>query len=112
MGVTAPTVSRMVKSLEAIGLVRTKRDPHDRRQRVVELTKEGLARIRAAIDSFIGGRIGQKILDRAFGRHGMRRMSRAAVIFQRMCDYEYLLDCMRETCGDSAKLHYPWHPDD
>jgi hypothetical protein len=29
-----------------------------------------------------------------------------------MCDYEYLLDCMRETCGDSAKLHYPWHPDD
>jgi DNA-binding MarR family transcriptional regulator len=112
LGVTAPTVSRMVKSLEALGLVRTERDPFDRRQRIVELTKTGLARIRAAIACFIGGRIPRKILDRALGRHRPGNQSRSQTIFLRMCDFEYLLGCIREMCGDSAKLHYPWHPDD
>ena len=112
LGVTAPTVSRMVKSLEELGVVRTERDPFDRRQRIVQLTREGLARIRAAIECFMRGRIPRKILDRAFGRHGERRTKRADTIFSRMCDYEYLLRCIRETCGDTARLHYAWHPDD
>jgi DNA-binding MarR family transcriptional regulator len=112
LGVTAPTVSRMVKSLQALGLVRSERHPGDRRQRIVQLTKAGLERIRAAIQCFHGGRIGRKILDRAFGRHRMRGMSKASVIFTRMCDYEDMLGWIREMCGDSARLHYPWHPDD
>jgi DNA-binding MarR family transcriptional regulator len=112
LGVTAPTVSRMVNSLQALGFVRAERSRYDRRQRIVHLTETGLERIRAAIECFIGRRVGQKILDRAFGRHRKRRTSRADVIFQRMCEFEYLLQCIRETCGDSAGLHYPWHPDD
>jgi DNA-binding MarR family transcriptional regulator len=112
LGVTAPTISRMVKSLEALGIVRTERDRFDRRQRIVQLTKEGLARMRAAVECFMRGRIPRKILDRAFGRHGEPGAKRAHVIFARMCDYEYLLGCVRETCGDTARLHYDWHPDD
>ena len=111
LGVTAPTVTRMVKSLEALGIVRTERDWYDRRQRVVRLTKEGLARIRAAIECFMRGRIPRKILDRAFG-HGERGTKRAGVIFQRMCEYEELLRRIRDMCGDTARLHYDWHPDD
>jgi DNA-binding MarR family transcriptional regulator len=112
LGVTAPTVTRMVKSLEALGLVSTKRDSFDRRQRIVQLTKTGLDRIRAAIECFIQGRVAKRILDRALGRHGLRGHSRGHAIFLRMCDFEHLLGCIREMCGDSAKLHYPWHPDD
>jgi DNA-binding MarR family transcriptional regulator len=112
LGVTAPTVSRMVKSLEALGLVCTRRDTYDRRQRIVQLTKAGLASIRAAAECFIERRVAKRILDRAFGRHGQRGKSWTEVIFGRMCDFEYLLGCIRETCGDSATLHYPWHPDD
>jgi hypothetical protein len=57
------------------------------------------------------GRIPRKILDRAFG-HGERGTKRAGVIFQRMCEYEQLLRWIREMCGDTARLHYDWHPDD
>ena len=112
LGVTAPTVSRMVKSLEALGIVRTERDWYDRRQRIVRLTREGLARIRAAIECFMRGRIPRKILDRAFGHNGERGKSRAEVIFLRMCEYEELLRRIRDMCGDTARLHYDWHPDD
>jgi DNA-binding MarR family transcriptional regulator len=112
LGVTAPTITRMVKSLETLGVVRRERDRHDRRQRIVQLTREGLARIRAAIECFMRGRVPRKILDRAFGRLGVRGMKPAAVIFQRMCEYEDLLRCMRDMCGDTARLHYDWHPDD
>jgi DNA-binding MarR family transcriptional regulator len=113
LGVTAPTVSRMVKSLEALGVVRTERDPFDRRQRIVRLTKAGLARIGAAVECFIGRRGAKRILDRALGRHLPRGGgSRTSVVFTRTCDFDYLLGCIRDTCGDGATLHYPWHPDD
>jgi hypothetical protein len=58
------------------------------------------------------GRIPRKILDRAFGHNGERGKSRAEVIFLRMCEYEELLRRIRDMCGDTAKLHYDWHPDD
>jgi DNA-binding MarR family transcriptional regulator len=41
LGVAAPTVSRMLASLEELGLVVREVDEEDRRQRYVELTKEG-----------------------------------------------------------------------
>jgi DNA-binding MarR family transcriptional regulator len=102
----------MVKSLQALGFVRAERSHGDRRQCLVELTEAGLERIRAAAALFIDGRVAKRILHRVLGRHGVRGKSRAEVIFGRMCDFEDMLRWTRETCGDSAKLHYPWHPDD
>jgi DNA-binding MarR family transcriptional regulator len=111
LGVTAPTVSRMVKSLEALGLVRTERDRYDRRQRCVELTKAGLATIRAAAECFIRGRIGKRILQRAFAC-GVVGARRTEAVFQCTSETEDMLRCIRQMCGDTATLHYPWHPDD
>jgi DNA-binding MarR family transcriptional regulator len=111
LGVTAPTVSRMVKSLRALGLVRTERGLVDRRQRYVELTKEGLARIRAAAECFIRGRIGKRILKRAFGV-GLTGGARTGEVFRQTNEFEDMLRCIRWMCGDTATLHYPWHPDD
>jgi DNA-binding MarR family transcriptional regulator len=111
LGVTAPTVSRMVKSLEALGLVRTERARIDRRQRYVELTKAGLERIRAAAECFVRGRIGKRILRRTFGTGwtGGRRTDEA---FRQTSELEDMLRCVRAMCGDTATLHYPGHPDD
>jgi DNA-binding MarR family transcriptional regulator len=111
LGVTAPTVSRMVKSLEALGLVRTERGRCDRRQRYVELTKAGIERMRAAAECFIRGRIGKRILRRALLR-GWTGGSRTDEVFRRTSELEEMLCCVRIMCGDTATLHYPWHPDD
>jgi DNA-binding MarR family transcriptional regulator len=112
LGVTTPTVSRMVTALQALGFVHAERSPYDRRQRLVRITKLGLERIRAAIECFIERRLGLRILDRAFRPLSMARMRWKDALFLRMCEYEELLRCVRNMCGDTAKLHYPWHPDD
>src|SRR5580698_10099851 len=41
LGVSRPTVSRMLASLERLGLIARKRDLFDRRQLVVALTRRG-----------------------------------------------------------------------
>jgi DNA-binding MarR family transcriptional regulator len=49
LGVAGPVVSRMVKALEALGLVTRFRDPYDRRVVVVLATREGRAMVDAAL---------------------------------------------------------------
>ena len=53
LGVTAPTVSRMVKSLVALGYVTRTIAPEDTRQRYVTLTAEGRRRLWKARNVFI-----------------------------------------------------------
>src|SRR5580700_8740384 len=53
LGVSRPTVSRMLASLEERGLVRRTCDDFDRRQRVVALTPRGDVLIRQAVRHFI-----------------------------------------------------------
>src|SRR5579863_9779963 len=52
LGVSAPVVSRMLRSLEQIGWVIRKRSETDRRQREVTLTQAGMACIREAYAVF------------------------------------------------------------
>jgi DNA-binding MarR family transcriptional regulator len=113
LGVTAPTVSRMVNSLRDLGFLRAERcRSGDRRQRFIQLTELGLERIRAAAKFFIDERVASHIVDRVLGRYPVPDQSRAQTIFSRTCDLEDMLGWTREECGDTARLHYPWHPDD
>jgi DNA-binding MarR family transcriptional regulator len=114
LGVTTPTVSRMLDSLQELGLVRTERGEYDRRQRVVHLTKLGFERMRAAFESFMGGRVGQRIINRAFAPLRPRGVRKADAVFGCMCEFDDLLGAIRRMCGDTAALalHYRWHPDD
>ena len=108
LGVTAPVVSRMVKSLEALGLVRRERVDRDRRQVSVSLTEEGRRCILRARHVMI--RAMRRLVYGAicFGQH---RSPDAR--FEHMARLESYLSVLRDDFGDTAKLYYCWwHPDD
>jgi DNA-binding MarR family transcriptional regulator len=109
LGVSAATVSRMLKSLEAIGLLRRERDPCDRRQRLVRLTEAGSRRIQSAIRHFIRWGAAQLMVDSALcPEHWNDDM--ACLIA--MDAFDGYLNSIREAYGDVAALYYRWHPDD
>src|SRR5689334_22171797 len=49
LGVTAPTVSRMLRSLEGLGLLVRRRSHPGARQRWVQLTEQGIGAVRRAL---------------------------------------------------------------
>ena len=109
LGVTASVVSRMLKSLEALGLVSRRRPPYgDRRQREVSLTERGLACIRDAQQALLRAVRRLVCVAICFGRH-----RDADCRFHHMEMLENYLSAMRSHFGDGATLYYPWgHPDD
>jgi DNA-binding MarR family transcriptional regulator len=113
LGVSRPTVSRMLTSLEELGLVRRKRHTIDRRQVVVALTRRGRVLIRTCERIFIDSGWAQLALDTAFdlGHPGGRWSDDAHCLFE-METLEGLLQRIRDTFGDFATLYYRWHPDD
>jgi DNA-binding MarR family transcriptional regulator len=107
LGVHKSVVSRMLRSLEQIGLVARRRFGRDRRQYWVELTQAGRDRLRDAAQCL--ARASTRLLCMAicFGRW-RRQKDR----FRHMCAYECYLNAMRSQYADTAWLAYPWHPDD
>jgi DNA-binding MarR family transcriptional regulator len=108
LGVTAPVVTRMLRALEGLGLVRRWRDHWDRRQVCVALTKDGERRILRARKTMLP--TVKKMVYRAicFGRHRS-----ADARFVHMDTLESYLTALRGLFGDKARLYYTWgHPDD
>ena len=109
LGVTASVVSRMLKSLETLGLVtRCRPDSGDRRQRELRLTERGRACIRGARQMLL--RAAKRLVAEAicFGQHRDpgRRLVHLATLEGYLC-------AMRKQYLDGATLYYPWgHPDD
>jgi DNA-binding MarR family transcriptional regulator len=113
LGVSRPTVSRMLASLEELGLVHRERNIYDRRQVMVTLTRRGRAIIRKAVRHFMHSGWTELALDSALDRHRPG---------QRWCDEDFcltetealdgLLKRIRAAFGDFATLSYPWLPDD
>ena len=109
LGVTAPVVTRMLRALEGLGLVKRWREiVWDRRQIRVALTEAGERCILWA----------RKVMLRA-----MRRMVNVAICFgqhrdsdarlRHMETLESYLRALRRQFGDKARLYYRWgHPDD
>jgi DNA-binding MarR family transcriptional regulator len=109
LGVSASVVSRMLRSLEALGLVvRRRLEFCDRRQREVSLTERGLACIREARRALLRA-VGRVVCTAiCFGkqRDADRRFYHLAML-------ESYLSALRTEFGDGATLYYPWgHPDD
>jgi DNA-binding MarR family transcriptional regulator len=108
LGVTAGVVSRMLRSLEELGLVTRKAPLCDRRQRHVKLTEAGLTCLRDAWSLLV--RLLRRFVCEAicFGQHRDPEQR-----FVRMAELESYLDALRHDFGDTATLYYRWgHPDD
>jgi DNA-binding MarR family transcriptional regulator len=108
LGVTAPVVTRLVRALQGLGLVKRWRDYWDRRQVRVALTRAGERCIRRAQRVMLPHV--RRVVYRAicFGQH---RSVNAR--FLHMSRLEAYLDGLRQRFRDKARLYYPWgHPDD
>jgi DNA-binding MarR family transcriptional regulator len=98
LGVSRPTVSRMLASLEGLGFVN--RWPEKRgRTRSVLLTQLGRAVLRHALHRIMRKKIVRRVLDALFD-------------FERRCLLEGYCHAIQKRFGDSASFFYPWHPDD
>jgi DNA-binding MarR family transcriptional regulator len=121
LGVSRPTISRMLGSLEELGLVTRKPDQLDRRQVFVALTLAGRRLLRKAKRTFIESGYIQLAVDTALGaessgtsrnRWRTNRWHDDAQCLVERDTLEGLLDKLRYEFGDFARLYYPWHPDD
>lgn len=101
LGVTAPTVSRMLASLEALGFIRRIRDPYDGRMKIVELTKRGFDAIRRAIRATIP-QLAQLVVDSAFVRSWFSPTACRA----QLAALEDTLSLARRQFRDHAKLDF------
>jgi DNA-binding MarR family transcriptional regulator len=108
LGVTPTVVSRMLRSLEALGWVTRRRPLYgDQRQREVRLTEAGLSCIRSAYKLMF--RVAASIVYHAIccGKHGDWEAR-----WKNMDRLESYLSDLRAYCRDTAWLYYEWgHPD-
>jgi DNA-binding MarR family transcriptional regulator len=103
LGVSAPVVSRMVRSLVARGWVRQSRVDGDRRQRFLVLTEEGIAALLAAFQQ--AGRFAKRLVIRTFcGQRDRHWAARS----QAMEHAEGFFSRLRTACGDRARVGYSW----
>ena len=109
LGVSASVVTRMLKSLERLGLVRREREARgDRRQMRVWLTDAGQRSIRQAQGVMVRAMRRLVYVAICFGQH---RDERARL--RHMDRLEGYLRALRKHFGDTAWLYYAWgHPDD
>jgi DNA-binding MarR family transcriptional regulator len=119
LGVGRPTVSRMLASLETLGLLLRRRCERDRRQLRVTLTALGRSVIRKADKLLRRSGWAQLALDSALGAdhdpHGGWRGTRwydAMHCLEEMSVLEASLSKIRRVFRDFASLHYRWRPDD
>jgi DNA-binding MarR family transcriptional regulator len=113
LGVCRATVSRMLASLEELGLVRRSVWPFDRRKKLVELTNRGKWRIARAHFELARSGWAQLAVDSALGAEGRSyRWYDAADCLEATSLLDGLLTAIRTSFGDRASLDYPWSPDD
>jgi DNA-binding MarR family transcriptional regulator len=109
LGVCSSVISRMLKSLELLGYVSRERAMGDRRQRMVTLTNKGRARIQGGIRQFISWGYVSLALESVLVPDDPFDSWKGLVAVE---SADTLLRSLRKGFGDSATLHYPWHPDD
>jgi DNA-binding MarR family transcriptional regulator len=113
LGVCRATVSKMLSSLEKLGLVRRSIAPHDRRQKVVELTNRGKWRIARAHREFTRSGWAQLAVDSALGGEGHPyRWYDEDDCLEATSLLESLLGYIRHEFGDRATLVYPWNAEE
>ena len=107
LGVTRPTVSRMLRSLEALGLVRREVDPRDRRRKVVWLTDEGTAAYDAAYKKIVRPGWVRFALDWTLGTLRHPNLFPPRFCYEEMMELDMHLWKVRRGFADTGSLSYP-----
>ena len=109
LGVTAPVVTRMVRALEELGLVKRWREHDgDRRQVRVWFTEAGERCILKAHEVMLPAMSRMVYRAICFGKH-----RNGDARFRHMDTLESYLGSLRRRFRDTAELYYAWgHPDD
>jgi len=105
LGVSAPTVSRMVRSLEALGFVERSPSSHDRRTLDIRLTDDGWRRVRAMFYDIFKWDFFGLALDCALSLSPLPTNDRR--IEQRRGELYDLTARIRRAFRDKATLEYP-----
>ena len=106
LGVSAPTVSRMLKSLEKLGIIARRRVDWDARQRWVSITGEGRRRYLRALD---WKRCFWIAITAFLDERGVRDRVERFLATDQM---EMYCRGVRDAFRDRSSVRYPWHPDD
>jgi DNA-binding MarR family transcriptional regulator len=105
LGVSAPTVSRMLESLRKLGFVRRSRLARDRRCGLVTITAVGLWAVQNARENLVESGISERLALRGLAVD--REEARPA-----LATLERSLMRMRRTYGDSTPFDHPWKMQD
>jgi len=111
LGVARPTVSRMVRSLEKLGLLERGIDWRDGRQRRLGLSVAGKKIVRRVLRKLVRSDVVDRWVRRAFSYPNPPPSKRWTNITF-IADLDATLGRFRKCFGDFATLEYPWHPDD
>ena len=105
LGVSAATVSRMLKSLEELGFVTRERLARDARCVLVRLTARGLECVRAAADALVDSGIAERFALRGLALEPETARPEVATL-------QKLLSRIRQNYGDPAPFEHPWRAGD
>ena len=116
LGVSAPTISRMLKALEKLGMVRRARDSYDGRCRKVHITARGKACVEKALAATVGVRADKLAVARCGtgDKSRLPHMSEEEVTAvidgakEKVDVLDYALERMRIALLDRAAFHHPW----
>jgi len=108
LGVTRATVSRMLLSLEELGLVTRVPDRRDRRCKVVTLTAPGRDRLQRAHRHLVESGWVQLAIDSAMAVEGQRERWYDGPCFWTMGVLDNLLNTLCHGFYDQGSLDYPW----
>ena len=116
LGVSAPTISRMLKALETLGMVTRRWDSYDGRCRKVHITARGRECVEKALAATVGVRADQLAVARCgTGDKNQPRPEsheEASAIIdaakEKVDVLDYALERMRKALFDPAAFHHPW----
>jgi len=108
LGVARPTVSRMVRSLEKLGLLVREVDT---RQRRLALSVAGRKVVRRVLRKLVRSDVVDRCVRRAFS-YPNPPPSRRNTDLSLIGGLDYTLRRFRRCFGDFATLEYPWYEDD
>jgi DNA-binding MarR family transcriptional regulator len=108
LGVTSATISRMLRSLEELGLIVRKPHPRNPQRRWVTITWAGAHRLRAAIDEVVdSGELAWAVAEILNPHPGRRATAEAAIK-----EMDILLTRGRVSLSDIATLTFPYDRDE